>query len=127
MSTEPGKTGNPAVDSVSVQPPRPKHRGVARGFVDFIRDYGIAPLAVGVILANSVNDFVKSLANGIITPLISLITPGTRLEDLQVTIHHSVFQVGAVLSAFLSLLIVALLVYVVARVVLRNETILTKK
>jgi large conductance mechanosensitive channel len=107
--------------------PPHKKAGVARGFVSFIQDYGVAPLAVGVILANTVNDFVKSFVAGIITPLVSLISPGSSFQDLHFQIGHSDFQIGMVLSSLLSLLIVALLVYIVAKVVLRNESLLQKK
>ncbi len=109
------------------QRPPKKRSGIARGFFDFVRDYGILPLAVGVILANSVNDFVKALADDIVTPLISLLAPQTALQTLQFSVGAAVFKVGAVLSALLTFLIIAAIVYVVAKLVLKNETLLTKK
>ena len=97
-----------------------------RGFRDFIRDYGVLPLAIGVVIGTAVNDFVKTLVDGIVTPFISLISPGSELQTLRFVFHGAVFKIGAVLNALLSLLIVAFLVYATVKVVLRDERLLKK-
>ena len=101
--------------------------GLVRGFQSFISQYGVIPLAIGVVIANAVNDFVKSLVDGLVTPLVSLISPNNKLQNLQFMFHGADFKPGEILSAFLSFLIIALLVYITAKVVLRNEDLLAKK
>jgi hypothetical protein len=50
----------PEAVAVPLVPAVPPHRrtGVVSGFMDFIRQYGIAHLAIGVVVANAVNDLV---------------------------------------------------------------------
>ena len=101
-------------------------KGLVQGFQYFIRDWGVVPLAVGVVIANALNDLIKALVEGLISPFITLITPGSRLQDLKVTVHGAVFKIGLVFNALLSFLIIALLVYIVAKLILRNEDLLKK-
>ena len=114
--------GVPIVPSV----PPARRRGVARGFLDFVRQYGIAPLAIGVVIANAVNDLVKTVVDGLISPLIALISPTTSLQTLQFTVGKSVFKVGAVANSLLSFFLIALVVYLFAKWILRNEEVLKK-
>ena len=96
------------------------------GFRHFIQNYGVIPLAVGVVIGTAVNDFVKLLVDGLISPLISLVSPQTSLANFQVTIGDSVFKIGAVINGAISFLVVAWVVYVLAKFVLRNPDILKK-
>ena len=99
---------------------------VVRGFRHFVSDYGIVPLAVGVVIGTAVNDVVKSLVADIITPFIGLISPQGRLQEFQVVVHGSVFRIGHALNSLISFLVIALTVYAVAKFVLRNEELLKK-
>lgn len=100
--------------------------GVLGGFRRFISDYGILPLAIGVVIGNAVNDLVKTLVDGFITPLIGLISPQSTLQNLQFTVNHSVFKVGAIINATLSFIVIALVIYVFAKIILHNEQLLKK-
>ena len=102
-------------------------REVVHGFKDFIHQYGVAPLAIGVVIGTAVNDLVKSVVDGLITPLISLFSPETALQNLQFQIGSSVFKMGQVLNSVLSFAIIALLVYMIAKIILRNDSLLEKK
>lgn len=104
----------------------PKKPGFTRGFMDFIRQYNVIPLAIAVVLGNAINDVIKVLVEGIITPFISLFVPSTSLQEYQWTSHGSTFQVGAVINAVISFLVVAFVVYVFAKKVLHDESVLKK-
>lgn len=104
-----------------------KKEGLVRGFVHFISQYGILPLAIGVVVGNAVNDLVKSLVDGLITPFISLIAPEAKLQTIQFVFRGSTFKVGMVINAVLSFLVVALVVYFGVRVILRRDELLAKK
>ena len=99
----------------------------AKGFAQFLKQYGVIPLAIGVVMGTAINDFVKAMVAGLITPLVSLISPDGKLQKLTVTFHGAVFGIGMVLDALLSLLAVALVVYFIAKVLLRNDALLEKK
>ena len=100
---------------------------VVRGFKDFLSNYGVIPLAIGVVMGSAVNDFVKTLVDGILTPMIALVTPDGRLQSWQFTVHGAVFKFGAVLNSALSFVSICVVVYVVAKFFLRNEELLAKK
>ena len=98
---------------------RPKE--IVRDFREFARDYNVAPLAIGVVIGTSVNDFVKTLVNGFFTPLISLLAPRQGIQNFTVTIRGSVFAVGAVANSLISFLIVLWIVYIAVKVLLRQK------
>jgi len=100
---------------------------VVRGFRDFLSNYGVIPLAIGVVMGSAVNDLVKTLVDGIITPFISLVTPNGRLQGWEVTVHGAVFKFGAVLNSALSFICICAVVYIVAKFFLRNEELIGKK
>lgn len=99
----------------------------ARGFREFIVNYGVGPLAIGVVIGTAVNDLVKSLVDGLFSPLIALLSPDGQLQTFKITFHGAVFKLGMILNSLLSFIIIALMVYFFAKVILRNEDLLKKK
>jgi large conductance mechanosensitive channel len=85
------------------------------GYRQFLADYGVLPLAIGVVVGSAVNDFVKSIVDGLLTPLIALVSPGSRLQNLQFEVHGAVFKIGMVINAALSFMSVFLVVYLVVK------------
>jgi large conductance mechanosensitive channel len=126
MATKKATPVEPAPNQVVMMPAPEKHR-FGSGFMGFIRQYHVIPLAIAVVLGNALNDVVKTLVDGIITPLISLVVPSTSLQEYQWQVKSSTFHIGSVISAVISFLVVALVVYVFAKKVLRDDSILEKK
>jgi large conductance mechanosensitive channel len=106
--------------------PTPKKPGFGGGFMDFIRQYNVIPLAIAVVLGNALNDVIKVVVEGIITPFISLVSPTKSIQHYEWTVHNSTFQVGAVLSAIITFLVIAIVVYVFAKRILHDESLLKK-
>ena len=104
--------------------PQPKE--LVRGFRSFMQDYGVIPLAIGVVVGTAVNDVVKTLVDGLFTPLISLLAPRQGFQNFQLTVHGSTFKIGAVINSLLSFLVIMLIVYIVVKVVLRRDELLKK-
>ena len=96
------------------------------GFVQFIHQYGIAALAIGVVIGNAVNDLVKSLVENLISPLIALVSPQGKLQHLQFSVHGAVFKVGESINAVISFIVIAAVVYLIAKLILKNEKLLEK-
>lgn len=94
--------------------------------MQFVHSYGVIPLAIGVVIATALNDLVKSVVDGLVTPLIGLISPNTSLQNFQITFLHSTFKIGQVASSAISFMIVCLVVYLVVRYVLKSEKTLSK-
>ena len=102
-------------------------KSLVSGFRYFISDYGVAPLAVGVVIGTAVNDLVKTLVDGLISPFIALISPNQQLQTFQLTFHGSVFKIGVVANSLISFIVICLVVYLAVKLVLRNEDLLKKK
>lgn len=95
--------------------------GLVGGFRHFIHEYGVATLAIGVVIGNAVNDLIKSLVESLITPLIGLVSPKGTLQTLQFVVRGSTFKIGMVINAVLSFLIVAWLVYLAVKFLIKKE------
>ncbi len=101
--------------------------GFVRGFREFLGQYGIIPLAVAVVIGGSVNNFINSIVTNLITPLVAIIAPEGKIQNISFFIKGSEFKVGLVINAAISFLVVAWLVYLTAMLVLRNDDLLKKK
>jgi len=86
---------------------REQIKGTLAGFVDFIRERGVAGFAIGFILGGAAQKFIQALMDDIINPLIGLFLNTETLT--QYTIGN--FKVGDFISALINFFILALVVY----------------
>jgi large conductance mechanosensitive channel len=99
---------------------------MVKQFVDFLKGYGVIGLAVAVIIGGKLSDLVSSLVNDFILPLIlKPALDAAQVGDIRELNAGGVLY-GKVLGASIDFLVVALLVFVFAKLVLREETV-TKK
>ncbi len=105
-------------------------------FKEFISRGSVLDLAVGVIIGGAFTGIVTKLTDNMITPLIglviSLIFPGTKnVEDatkgLIFTINGVKFDYGAVISAIITFLITAFVLFLIIKAVNKANTIIPKK
>jgi len=97
-----------------------------REFVDFLKEYGVVGLAIAVIIGGKLNDFVGSVVNDLVVPL--LLQPALKaanVDDIRKLSAGGILY-GRVLGAALEFLVVALLVFVFAKLVLKEETVAKK-
>ena len=94
-----------------------------KGFVDFIRTQGVVGLAVGLVLGGAVSTLVKSLIDNIImTPIGFLLGSAEGLKGLAVTIGvtaeggPALWRYGMFLNDLINFLVIALVVYVLVRI-----------
>ena len=85
-------------------------KGTMTGFVEFMRERGVAGFAIGFILGGAAQKLVQALMDDIVTPLIGLL--GGRVQNLA---EYSVngFKVGDFALAVLNFLILCVVVYIV--------------
>ena len=96
-------------------------------FHDFLRQYSVIGLAIGVVMGMAVNRIVQTLVEGFIAPLIGLILPNESLQRLVFTIRGSEFKIGEIVSALLQFVAVALIIYLTVKKLLKQEALLKKK
>ena len=94
-----------------------------REFVAFLKQYGVIGLALAVIIGGKLNDFVGSLVNDLLMPLIlKPALEAAQVGDIRQLSAGGVLY-GKVLGAGIDFLVVALLVFAFAKVVLKEDTV----
>lgn len=95
-------------------------------FFTFLKNYGIIGLAIAVIIGGKLNLLVTSLVNDLITPVIlqpALNAAGvSRLAQLS----YNGILYGKVLAALLDFMVVALIVFLFAKKVMKEEIVAKK-
>lgn len=95
-------------------------------FLAFLKHYGVIGLAIAVIIGGKLNLLVTSLVNDLLTPVIlqpALSAAGvTRLAQLS---FHGILY-GKVLATLLDFLIVAFIVFLFAKKVMKEEVVAKK-
>jgi large conductance mechanosensitive channel len=105
----------------SVAGAKTRAKNFSKGFTEFITHYNVLPLAIGVVIGTAANDLVGKVVNGLITPLISLLQPNSNLATWEVNVNGAIFKIGEVADATISFAIVALVVYIIAKLILRQD------
>lgn len=95
-------------------------------FIAFLKSYGVIGLAIAVVIGGKLNEFVSSVVNDLLMPLIfQPALHAASVDDIRKLNYNGVFY-GKVIGAGLDFLIVAILVFVVAKFILKEATV-TKK
>lgn len=92
-------------------------------FVGFLKQYGVVGLAIAVIIGGKLNLLVTSLVNDLLTPLIlrpALSAAG--VSDIQQLSYNGVMY-GKVLAATIDFMVVAFIVFVFAKKIMREEVV----
>jgi len=97
--------------------------GMVSEFKDFLKEYKVIGLAVALIIGLASTAFVKSLVDNIIMPIITPFIPGGAWETATFSIGPIVIGWGAFLSALINFLIIAWVVFVIAKKILKEEKV----
>ncbi len=95
-------------------------------FREFLQEYKVVPLAVAFIMGVAATALVQSLVNNIIMPVITPFIPGGAWQSAKFSIGPVVIGWGAFLAALINFLILAWVVFVIAKFVLREEKVAKK-
>jgi len=107
-----------------------KVSGFLEAFRDFALKGSVIDMAVGIIIGNSFNEIVSSLVKDVISPLISLFTPGTDFSEYVVTLAGPVrneagevvkekvtLYIGSFFQHIIDFLIVAFALFIMIQVI----------
>jgi large conductance mechanosensitive channel len=95
-------------------------------FVAFLKEYGVVGLAIAVVIGGKVNDFVGSLVNDLLVPL--LLQPALKaanVDDIRKLSAGGILY-GKVLGAGIDFVVVAFLVFLFAKLALKEEKVAKK-
>ncbi|HRK01757.1 MAG TPA: MscL family protein [Oligoflexia bacterium] len=95
-------------------------------FIDFLKKYQVIGLAIAVIIGGKLNEFVSTLVNDLLVPLIfQPALKAARVDDIRSLSFHGI-KYGKVMGAFIDFAIVAFVVYLISKFILREKEV-TKK
>lgn len=83
-------------------------------------------LAVAFIMAVATTDLVKSLVNEIIMPFVGVVLPEGGWQTATITLGPAVVGIGPFIAALVNFLILAFVVFVIAKAVLKEEKVAKK-
>ncbi|MFH1521101.1 MAG: large conductance mechanosensitive channel protein MscL [Candidatus Micrarchaeota archaeon] len=96
-------------------------------FKDFLMEYKVAGLAIAFIMGAAATTLVKALVDYIIMPIVAVLTPGIKYEEIVITLtEQSSIQLGLFIGAVVNFVIIAGVVFLIVKIVLREEKV-TKK
>jgi len=99
---------------------------MAKEFMSFLKEYGIIGLAIAVIIGGKLNVLVTSFVNDLLMPLV--FKPALELaqvDDIAKLQAGGVFY-GKVIGSAIDFVIVAFIVFLFAKVVLKEEKVAKK-
>ena len=100
--------------------------GLISEFKDFLKEYKIVGLAIAFIIGGAAVALVKSLVDNIVMPLVGPLIPGGEWQSAIWAIGPFVFGWGPFLAAAINFFIIALVVFLFAKFVLREEKVSKK-
>lgn len=97
-------------------------------FTAFLKQYGVIGLAIAVIIGGKLNDLVTAVVSGLLMPIVGKATSvtGGDWRDWKPEVIGIKFELGKVLGAGIDFVIVAFIVFWMAKKILREEQV-TKK
>lgn len=97
--------------------------GLLSEFKDFLYEYKVIPLAIAFIMGIASTALIKSLVDNVIMPLITPFIPGGAWRTATVELGPVVIGWGAFLAELINFIIIAFVVFLIAKKVLKEEKV----
>ena len=95
--------------------------GFIKEFKEFLDEFKVLGLAIAFIIGIASTTLIKSLVNNIVMPVITPFIPGGAWETATLTVGPIVLKWGAFLSALINFIVIALVVFIIAKKVMKQE------
>ncbi|HYD03531.1 MAG TPA: MscL family protein [Alphaproteobacteria bacterium] len=103
-----------------------KRKGIIAEFKEFLAEYKVVGLAVAFIMGVAITALTKSLVDNIVMPLITPFIPNGAWETATFSIGKIVIGWGAFVGELLNFIIIAFVVFAIAKYVLKEEKVSKK-
>src|SRR5512137_2299515 len=97
-------------------------KGFVEEFMDFIKNYQVIGLAVAVIIGAAAGKMVTAMVNDIIMPIIGAVVPGVDWKTSVLQIGPVKFLIGDLVGAIIDFAIVALVIFLIVKFVMKGDT-----
>ncbi len=92
-------------------------------FKDFLYEYKVIPLAIAFIIGIASTALIKSFVDNVIMPIITPFIPGGAWRTATVDLGPIVISWGAFLGELINFTIIAFVVFIIAKKVLKEEKV----
>lgn len=92
-------------------------------FMTFLKNYGVIGLAIAVIIGGKANAMVSALVEGLLMPLVTAFLPGGEWREAAFTMGDITLTWGPFLGAVIDFVIVAWIVFLFAKKVMKEATV----
>ena len=92
-------------------------------FKEFLNEYKVVGLAVAFIMGVAITALVKSLVDNVIMPIITPFIPGGAWKVATFTVWKIVISWGAFLAELLNFVIIAWVVFMIAKMILKEDKV----
>ena len=94
-----------------------------REFRQFLDEYKIIGLAIAFIIGIAATTLIQSLVNNIVMPIITPFIPGGAWQSATFKIGPIVIGWGPFLGALINFIIIAFVVFMIAKKILKEEKV----
>ena len=91
-----------------------------------LKEYKILGLAVAFIVGTAATALVQAMVNDIIMPVLKPVMPGPDWQTATLSLGPVAIKYGSFISALINLIIIALVVFAIAKMVLKEEKVSKK-
>ena len=95
--------------------------GFNEEFMAFLQKYQVIGLAVAVVIGTAATKLVNSTVTDMIMPLIAVVTPSGSWQTAVFELGPLKFLVGDYLSAIIDFVIIALVIFLAVKYVMRGD------
>ena len=95
--------------------------GFVGEFKEFLKKYQVLGLAVAFIIGAASTKLVTALVNDLIMPIVGLLAPGGDWRTATVSMGNAKFLLGDFAGALIDFLVVALVVFVMVKFIMRED------
>lgn len=100
--------------------------GFLKEFKEFLQEYKVMALAIAFIMGVAIIDLVQSLVKNIIMPVVTPFIPGGAWEEATFAIGPILIRWGPFLSALLNFIIIAFVIFLIAKMIMKEEKVSKK-
>lgn len=95
--------------------------GFVNEFMGFIKKYQVIGLAVAFIIGAASTKLVTALVNDLVMPLVAVLVPGGDWRTATLQLGTAKFMVGDFVGALIDFLIIAFVVFMIVKLIMREE------
>lgn len=95
-------------------------------FKDFLKEYKVIPLAVAFVIGIAATNLIKSVVDNLIMPIITPFIPGGAWQTATLSLGPIVIGWGALLGAIINFIIIAFVVFMIAKFLFKEEKVSKK-